>query len=121
MAQSRSDANNSRGDERESEPLERGGRDGGKDEPLPAASQSVRPHTGLQNTSCDATRKNTAAAPSRHLQSNQRCTGTIWMSGAGRKEERYRPEVDPVVSGMILFQAAEVRDRSPLVTEDLQI
>lgn len=43
------------------------------------------------------------------------------MSGAGRKEERYRPEVDPVVSGMILFQAAEVRDCSPLVTEELQI
>lgn len=68
VAQSRSDANNSRGEARE--PLKRGRRDGGKEEPLPAASQSVRPHTRLQNTLCDATRKNTAAAPSRHLQSN---------------------------------------------------
>lgn len=34
-------------EKREREPLERGGRDGGKEEPLPAASQSVRPHTRL--------------------------------------------------------------------------
>lgn len=75
-----------------------GGRDGGKEEPLPAASQSVRPHTGLQNTSCDATRKNTQRRlPPGIQQSNQRCTGTIWTSGAAGKEERYRrPEVDPV-------------------------
>lgn len=43
------------------------------------------------------------------------------MSGAGKKEKSYRPEIDPVVSGIILFQAAEVRDCSPLVTEELQI
>ena len=54
--------------EKEREPLKRGGRDGGKKEPLPAASQSVRPLTRLQNTLCDATHKNTAAAPSKHLQ-----------------------------------------------------
>lgn len=70
--------------------------------------QHVKIQRRLPPGICEATRLSSEV---------RRKDGTIWMNGAGRKEERYQPEADAVV----VFEAGEVRDCSPLVTEELQI
>lgn len=122
VAQSRSDANNSREKERESLLKQEGGTVVKKNLYPPPASlcaptqscktllvmQHIKIQRWLSRGSCKATWLSQRSSEKTE-------------SGARRKEKMYQSGVDPVVSGIIFLKGCRGQRLTPLITEALQI